>query len=63
MGSIGCQILEVDWQLDVQLARKMIDTKMVLMGNVNPSDPMVSGTPETVLEVVRNNIERTKGIR
>lgn len=63
MGSIGCQILEVDWQMDLGLARKLIDEKTILMGNVNPSDPLVLGTPEAVSDLVRKCIDATKGIR
>lgn len=32
------------------------------MGNINPSDPLCTGTPETVRRLVRENIEKTKGV-
>lgn len=38
MGAIGAAILEVDWQLDMAIARTVVPSTTVLMGNVNPSD-------------------------
>lgn len=61
MGRTGAKILEVDWKLDMGKARSLVDTDIVLMGNIDPSDPMYLGTPETVLKQVKENIRKTKG--
>ena len=53
--------MEVDWKLDMGKARKLVPDHVVLMGNINPSDPMYLGTPEKVLEQCRNVITSTKG--
>ena len=61
MGRLGSKILEVDWQVDMGHARSVIPDDVVLMGNINPSDPMCIGTPETVLAQVQNIVETTRG--
>ena len=61
MGSTGAHILEVDYKLDMERAREVIPEETVLMGNVNPSYPLVFGTPEEVDEAVRQVILKTKG--
>lgn len=61
MGKTGAKILEVDWKLDMGSARKMVPDSVVLMGNINPSDPMYLGTPEKVLAQCRDIILSTKG--
>jgi MtaA/CmuA family methyltransferase len=61
MGRTGAKILEVDWQLDMAAARRAVPASTVLMGNVNPSDPMAFGTPEQVDAAVRDIIGATGG--
>ena len=61
MGTTGAKILEVDWQLDMQKARETVPHSTVLMGNVDPSFPLVLGTPNDVEEAVKNVITITKG--
>lgn len=61
MGKTGAQILELDWKTDMGLARSAVPDNVVLMGNINPSDPMYLGTPEAVLALSKENIEKTKG--
>ncbi len=61
MGTTGAQILEVDWQLDMAEARRMVPMSTVLMGNVNPSDPMVLGDPAKVDAAAKKVIEETEG--
>lgn len=61
MGTTGAKILEVDWMLDMAAARAAVPASTVLMGNVNPSDPLVLGTPEKVDEAARKVIEATGG--
>ena len=61
MGRTGARILEVDWQLDMATARAAVPAGTVLMGNINPSDPLVLGTAEAVDAAVRRVIEATGG--
>lgn len=61
MGKTNARILEVDWKLDMETARQKIPESTVLMGNVNPSDPLYLGSPGQVDEKVKEIIEKTKG--
>ncbi|MEI6647144.1 MAG: uroporphyrinogen decarboxylase family protein [bacterium] len=61
MGRVGAKILEVDWQLDMAVARSAVPESTVLMGNINPSNPMAFGTPDQVESAVRSIIEATAG--
>jgi len=61
MGRTGARILEVDWQLDMAEARHAVPSSTVLMGNLNPSDPMAFGTPVQVEDAVRGIIQATGG--
>ena len=54
-------ILEVDWMLDIKEARRLVPENIVLMGNVDPSFPLVIGTPIDVDAAVRDLIEATQG--
>jgi uroporphyrinogen-III decarboxylase len=59
MSSTGCAILELDWQVDFGKIREQVST--VLMGNINPSDPMVFGSPEDVQTATALLLEQTGG--
>lgn len=61
MGATGAKVLEIDWKLDMGTARKILPKSTVMMGNINPSDPMYLGTPQQVREQVRKLIEDTRG--
>jgi uroporphyrinogen decarboxylase len=61
MGGTGARLLEVDWQLDMAKARALVPRTTVLMGNVNPSDPLAFRTPEQVEIQARRVIEATGG--
>jgi uroporphyrinogen-III decarboxylase len=61
MAATGARILEIDWQVDMGKAREQIPADTVLMGNINPSDPMVFGTENDVEEAVRKIITATGG--
>lgn len=61
MVNTGAKILELDWKVDMASARKIVPEDMVLMGNINPSDPMYLGTPEQVLSQAKAIIEGTGG--
>lgn len=61
MGTTGARILEVDWKLDMGTARKVVPASTVLMGNIDPSSPLVTGTPAEVDEAVKQMLIKTKG--
>ncbi|MDC7232547.1 MAG: uroporphyrinogen decarboxylase family protein [Spirochaetales bacterium] len=61
MVSTGASILEVDWQVDMKKASEIVDGRAVLMGNIDPSDPLVYGTPEAVDLKAKAIIEATGG--
>ena len=61
MGRTGARLLEVDWQLDLAAARALLPSSTVLMGNLNPSDPLVFGTPEQVYVSARKLIKAADG--
>jgi uroporphyrinogen decarboxylase len=61
MALTGSKILEVDWQMDMGEARVAVPDDVVLMGNIDPSDPLVQGTPEDVDRKAKYIIEKTKG--
>ena len=62
MVSTGTKILELDWQVDMKRAAEICRGKSVVMGNINPSDPLVFGTPAVVDAQAKKVIEETKGI-
>jgi len=61
MVSTGAKILEIDWQVDLAYARHITPPDTVIMGNINPSDPLVLGTPGHVERAVKEAIEKTRG--
>lgn len=61
MGTTGAKILEVDWQLDIAKAREVVPMFTTIMGNIDPSFPLVVGSPEDVDSAVKKIIEATKG--
>ena len=61
MGKTGAKIIEIDWQLDLKNAREVLPESTVLMGNINPSTPLVFGTPDDVDLAVKNAIAATQG--
>lgn len=61
MSRLKPQILELDWKVNMGQARAVIPDSVVLMGNIDPSDPLCMGEPETVLRQVREMIESTRG--
>ena len=61
MGRTNAKIIEVDWKLDMEYARKVLPESTILMGNIDPSDPLVFGTPSDVENAVKNVINATRG--
>lgn len=62
MAATDAKILEIDWQVDMGKARRQVPSNTILMGNINPSDPMVFGTKEKVEEATKQIITQTKGV-
>lgn len=62
MVKTGAKIYELDWQVDMGYAKQIIGNEGVIMGNVDPSDPLVWGTPVQVDEKAREVIEKTGGM-
>ena len=61
MGKTGAKIIEIDWKVDMENARKVLPETTILMGNVDPSNPLVFGTPDDVDLAVKKLIAATKG--
>jgi len=61
MASTGADIFELDWKVDMGLARKVLPDKAVIMGNIDPSDPLVHGSPAKVEKVAETIIRETRG--
>lgn len=61
MVATGADILEVDWSVDMEEAARAAGGTVTLMGNINPSEPLVFGTAEQVDAEARNIIEKTGG--
>lgn len=61
MVSTGAKILEVDWQVDMKSASEKSRGRSVLMGNIDPSDPLVFGEPVTVDTQAERIIKDTFG--
>lgn len=63
MGTTGASILEVDWLLDIKEARRLVPETTTLMGNIDPSFPLVVGNPSDIDTAVKNLINATQGRR
>lgn len=61
MATNGARILEVDWQVDMGKARQILPANVTLMGNIDPSDPLVLGNPDQVRAKAKAIIEATGG--
>jgi len=61
MATTGAKILELDSQVDFGWARKLVPRETILMGNINPSDPLVFGDSKAVDKAVFDLIQQTKG--
>lgn len=61
MATTGARILEVDWMLDMEKARTALPEETVLMGNIDPSFPLVTGSPADVEAAVKKVIAATRG--
>ena len=53
MGSLGCEIVDLDWMAPVGEAREKMGAGQVLLGNIDPLKVLREGTPESVAAAVR----------
>ncbi len=53
MGSLGCDIVDLDWMAPVGEAREKMGARPVLLGNIDPLKVLRDGTPESVAAAVR----------
>ena len=57
MAETGCDILDVDWMVPLDEARKAVGPAMTLGGNLDPAAVLLQGTPQEVANTARGNIE------
>ena len=48
MGKLGCEIVDIDFPVPLEAARKAMGDGQVLLGNLDPVKALVHGTPESV---------------
>lgn len=48
MAQSGAQILDLDWQVDLAVARAQVDPSICLCGNIDPVAVLYAGTPQDV---------------
>jgi MtaA/CmuA family methyltransferase len=48
MGQLGCEMVDLDWMVPVEKARREMGPKQVLAGNIDPVKTLRNGTPESV---------------
>jgi uroporphyrinogen-III decarboxylase len=53
MGSLGCDIVDLDSLAPLDLARREMGPDQVLLGNLNPVTIMRGGTPEIVAQAIQ----------
>ena len=58
LASLETDILQIDSKVDLGLARETLGPDQLLMGNVDPSDPLALGTPEDVYRHSKRAIEK-----
>ena len=46
----GADILDIDWQVDMADAKRLVAGKATVRGNLNPSTLLLQGTPEEIYE-------------
>lgn len=55
----GCDILEVDYKVDLGEYMKLADGRLTLMGNLNPAGALLHGTEDEVERQVRTAVQQT----
>jgi uroporphyrinogen decarboxylase len=56
LADTGCDILEVDYQVDLAQYKELVGDRVCLMGNLNPAGSLFRGTPEDVARESREAI-------
>ncbi|MFX1565187.1 MAG: uroporphyrinogen decarboxylase family protein [Promethearchaeota archaeon] len=57
MAEVGPVVMELDHLVDLQVAKNLVGTQVILMGNLNPTELLLSGTPEMVELAAKRCIE------
>ncbi len=52
VGSLGCDMVDLDWMVPLEQARREIGEEAVLAGNLDPVQALRNGTPESVTAAV-----------
>jgi uroporphyrinogen decarboxylase len=60
LSQTGADVLSVDWNTDLAEARRRLDSRVALQGNVDPT--VLLGTREAIRAAVRKAIEKTGGM-
>ena len=58
LASTGVDCLSLDSKVDFKIAREILGAEYLLLGNVDPTDPLTVGTPERVYGLSKKVIER-----
>ena len=58
LADTGCDILEVDYKVDLVYYKELMGGKVSLMGNINPSGLMLSGSPDDVEREVHEAVAK-----
>jgi uroporphyrinogen decarboxylase len=57
MAQTGADIIDVDWMVPLDYARKIVGSKITLCGNFNPSGVLLQGSPQDVAQAARECIK------
>ncbi len=52
MGRLGCEIVDLDWMVPLELARREMGLQQVLAGNVDPVKVVRNGTPQSIAAAI-----------
>ncbi len=57
MAQSGADIIDVDWMVPLEQARKLVGPDITLCGNIDPSAVLLQGSPQDVAEAARRCIK------
>ena len=60
MAKSGADVMSVDWNTDLAKAREILERKIALQGNINPS--ILLGPEDAVRKAAREAVEKTGGV-
>ena len=52
IGRLGCDIVDLDFMVPVEQARRAMGDQQILLGNIDPVRTLRNGTPESVTEAI-----------